>query len=224
MDDAAVLRQEAAETLRSMEGMRRRTAAAGGRGTVFPLLVYAFVGFIGALWGAIDRTPECVYRHIGPGSDEGSCSNLPNVSVRMAIGIAVALVVAVVLTEIHYRNQPVHPAIPKMKISVPKAIIIAALVIVLGPFVLGMAFMALSGAFLGGSSMLVFLGISVVAIAQGRHIRNDALARAGAIPALSLAFAPFINTDFEGSIVGLAYGGAFLVAAAIVHRRKAVNA
>jgi hypothetical protein len=142
----------------------------------------------------------------------------------MAIGVAVALIVAVVATEIHYRNQPVHPATPKMTISVPQAIIIAAAVIVLGPFLLGTAFIALQGAFLGGSSMFVFLVISILAIIQGRHIRNDALARAGAIGALSLAAAPFINTDFEGSIVGLSYAAAFVVGAAIVYRRTTVTA
>jgi hypothetical protein len=221
MDDAAVLRQQAAETLRTVEGMKRRTAAVGGRASVFPLLAYAFAGFVGAVACVISRTPACVYRHIGPGSDEGTCTTLPNIGVPTAVAISVALVLAVVATEIHYRRQPVHPASPKQQISVPQAIILAALVIVLGPFILGSIFIALSGA---AGSLFIFLLISIAAIVQSRHIRNDALARAGALGALSLAAAQFINTDFEGSIVGFCYGAAFLIAAAIVYRRKTVAA
>lgn len=223
MDDAAVLRQQAAETLRSVEGMKRRTAAVGGRASIFPLLAYAFAGFVGAVAGFLSRTPACVYRHIGPGSDEGSCSTLPDLGVATMVAISFALIVAVVATEIHYQKQPVHPASPKQQISVAQAIILAAVVIVLGPLVLSAFFMAVSTAFLGSASLFVFLLISIFAIVQSRHIRNDALARAGALAALSLAVAPFINTDFEGAIVGLCYGAAFLIAAAIVNRRKAVT-
>src|SRR6266508_1475602 len=102
MDDAAVLRQEAAETLRSVEGMKRRTSAAGERASVFPLLAYSVVGFVGAVYGLISRTPACVYRHIGPGSEEGSCSRLPDIAVGMSVAISVALVVALIATEVHY--------------------------------------------------------------------------------------------------------------------------
>jgi hypothetical protein len=224
MDDAAVLRQEAAETLRSVEGMRRRTAAAGDRASVFPLLAYSLVGLVGAVYGLISRTPPCVYRHLGPGSDEGSCSRLPDIGVGMFVAIFVALVVALVATEVHYRQQPVHPALPKRPVSVAQAIILAAFVIVLGPFILGAFVAALDFGFLGGNRLFVFLLVSMTAIIQSRHVRNDALGRAGALAALSIALAAFINTDFEGSILGLCYAASFLIAGSLVHRRKTLIA
>ena len=220
MDDAALLRQQAAETLRSVEGMRRRTEAVGGRASIFPLVAYAFAGFTGAVAGLIQRTPACVYRHIGPGSDEGSCSSIPNIGLAMGVAITIAIVAVVVATELHYRRQPVHPAAPKQQISIAQAINIAAVAIVFGPLILGALFAVLGFGLLGPRSMFIYLLISIAAIVQGRHIRNDALARAGALATLFLGLAPFINTDFEGSIIGIGYATAFLVAAAIVYRRK----
>lgn len=208
MDDAAVLRQQAAETIRSVDGMRRRTVAAAVGTSIFPLIAFAVAALSVAPLGLLNAV-----RSHGFGA--------PNWSIAGSIVICVSLVAAVMATEIHYRRQPVHPASPpKKQFSTGELILLAIALIVFGQVALGLLFFVIVAPLATGNGTVFFVLYSIAALVQAKRTHNRALGWAGLVAMLPMGIAPFINTDFEVSIAALLYSLVFLIVAGLVRQRR----
>jgi MFS family permease len=212
MDDATVLREQAAETLRSVEGMRHRTIVEGKRSSTFPLIAFGLAALAVAPLGLLS-----VVRTHGFGA--------PNWNVAGSIAVCVSLLVAVMATEIHHRRLPVHPAAPpKKQISTGEAILYAIVLIVFGQLAIGLLFFVIATPLATGNGTVFFALYSIAALVQAKRTHNRALGWAGLAVLIPIGVAPFINTDFEITIVALLYGVVFFIAAGLVGRPKGMAA
>jgi hypothetical protein len=194
--EAAMDRELAAETLRSVEGMRRRTVRESMKSSPFPLFMFGLAALIAAPFGFLGWEPA------------------------ISIVLGVTLAAAVVVSELHYRRLAVHPApLRRRHMGVVEAIIFAAVIIVFAPMAFGVIF-SLGALANGGVSM--FLAVTAFAIFLGRRLRNGALALTGGFSLFAVAIAPFTwNNHWEG-IAALLYAAAFLgVGAAVRSMRSA---
>lgn len=197
----------AAETLRAVDGLRRRSESLT-KARAFPLWVWA--GAFAATLpvaafarkvnfsGTVQDTDGSVTMVIG--SDGGS---YPAITF---IALAVAAVVAATVSIIDYRRQPVHRARePRRQISVGEGIVLAAILLVLGP----MAYWAFFAVAMSPS--IAFVGASLIAVLVGNHMRNRALSLAGVAALFGMLPTPFIWADYWPALAVGSYVLMFLV-------------
>jgi cytochrome c biogenesis protein CcdA len=184
-------RDQATETLRAVDGMRNRSIAEVGRASVFPLVVFGVAALVAAPFGEL--------RWKG----------------WLTIAMGVALLAAAVIVEIGYDRLPVHPAPVRKKLTKFDVILVAAIVLFFGPAAIGFMFALASSA----ASVPIFVVFTVVALIQGKRLRNASLALVGTLALLSSAVAPIVNADHWLTIAALLYGLIFLAGAAAVRRR-----
>ena len=193
--EGAIDRELAAETLRSVEGLRRRTISESVNASPFPLFVFGLAALVAAPFG------------------------FTTWQKAVSVALAVTLFVAVVVTELHYRNQAVHPGpLRKKAMSTAEAIILAAVIIFVAPMLIGI-FLILATVSSGGIG--VFLAFTAFAILIGRRERNGALALVGGFSLFAVALAPFTWNDHWQAVAALMYAGAFLATGFVVRAVKA---
>jgi hypothetical protein len=182
--ESAMERELAAETLRTVEGFRRRTLLEAVKSSPFPLFVFGLAALIAAPFGEIG------WKHASP------------------IAVGVVLIGAVVASEIHYRRQPVHAAMRRRPTSTGEWIFLAAILIFFGPgVVLGIgALVAISAV----SSSAAFVVFSIAAIVMGTRLRNPALGLTGVASFIAGFVAAFVWSDHWETLTPLAYGAGFL--------------
>ena len=207
----ALEQEQAAETLRSVEGMRRRTIAAVNRLSPMPPLIFGLATLVAAPFTLLTATEPIVRAPnvfvIGP--DPGRHGVIP------IIAIAVATIVAVVLTALHYRRQPVHPARPARKqMSAGEAIFLAVMLVLFGPGIVGffLAFAPLHA----GSGFIPFAALAVTALVMAKGVQNGALGVASVWGFVVTGLSPFLWTDHWETISALGFAGSFLLAALFV--------
>ena len=202
MESAGVFdRDQAAEMIRSVEGMRRKTLAASARTSPFPLVVFGLLALAAAPFGFItSRAWE---------------------SGALALG----LLVAFGLTDRHYQRQSVHPApASRAPRTTADIVVLVVLILVFGRFVVGflLGFIFLVPGMVGSNAMLLILW-SAIGIFLGKRTRNNALALAGGFSMLSIGASVFIWNDHWEVVAAASYGVVFLVGALIArtHQRRA---
>jgi hypothetical protein len=182
--DSAMDRELAAETLRSVEGMRRRTISESIKSSPFPLFVFGLAALAAAPFGFSAWEPG------------------------LSIAMGVTLVIAIAAIELRYRNQAVHPApLRKKPIGTVEAIILAAVIIVFGPMAFGVV---ITLADVANGSVGMFLAFTAFAIFLGRRVRSGPLALTGGFSLFAVAIAPFTWNDHWQGIAALMYAAAFL--------------
>jgi hypothetical protein len=193
----AIDREMAAETLRSVEGMRKKALAAARRPSAFEPLVFGLAAAIAAPVGLLES------------------------DTWLSIVLAVAFVAAVAITDLHYQREPVHPAAPERRPrSSIEVILIAILLIVFLPW--GIEFLFVLPA--AGPTVIMFVLFTVGALVLAKRTRNDALALAGIFSLFSMVAANFIWADHTGFVVASLDCGLFLTAATVaryMRRRSA---
>jgi hypothetical protein len=188
MDDA-LMRQQAAETLREIRSMEQRTRAATSRYSPIPLVIFGVAALLASPFGFIES------------------------EVASAIALGAALLGAVAVTGAYHSRQPVHPASPKRQgiraSDVVVWVVIAILAFMGLPVIL---FILSSDATLG--MLFLFTGI---AIAVGKRINNGALALTSGFALIGGTLGSTLtNEHWQVSMTGF-YGASFLVAALLVY-------
>lgn len=230
MDDAAVLREQAAETLRSVEGMRRRAIAAGGHRSFFAPLMYALAAMISGLVAYVLSGADPVETSsFSSGTSTqmfqsfcvGAGCEFKGPWIVPTLVICASLLGAFIATEVHYRRQPVHPAAPPRKQrSTGDMILIAILIVVFGPMLLGLLFTLVTFPLLVGPTAAGFIFFTIAGLVQAKRTRNAALAIAAGVGLLAVGLAPFVDPDHETAMYGFLYAGVFLAAAAVARLRE----
>ncbi|MEX2554913.1 MAG: hypothetical protein WEB06_04715 [Actinomycetota bacterium] len=189
-DDTGPDVRAAAETLREVDGLRRRSETLA-KARAFPLWVWA--GTFAAALPVAAFTRRTGVSEVTRGADGITFISLGGSGDFAAIAYAVVVVAAVVaaaVSIIDYRRQPVHRARERRRqISVGEGIVLAAALVILGPVALGAFFMVAM------SPSMAFVGASVIAILVGMHMGNRALSLAGVTALFGILPAPFIWSD-----------------------------
>jgi len=191
----ALEQEQAAETLRSLEGMRRRTMVAVNKLSPMPPLIFGLATLVVA--------PFMLLTSDAP----------PNVIPIIAIGLAT--VTAVVLTALHYRGQPVHPARAARKpMSVGGAIFLALMLVFFGPAIVTffLAFAPLQT----GWAFIPIAALTVAALVMARVAMNGALGIASVSGFVITGLSPMLWADHWETIATLGFAGSFLLAALFV--------
>jgi hypothetical protein len=193
MESAAIDREQAAEMLRSVEGMRRRTMRASTRLSPIPALVFGLAALVAAPFGFIEpKTWE-------------------------TIALAAGLLIAFAITDLHYQRQAVHPAEKeKPPRTTADIVVLVVLLVVFGRFILGTIFgflFVLPQAAGSNASLLVLW--TAIAIYLGKRVRNDALPIAAGFAMLTIPAALFIWNDYWEAVAAAMYGGVFLTASLV---------
>ena len=205
MDAAAYGEPEtrsAAETLRSVEALRKRGAAMT-RPRAFPLWVWAGA-FLAALPLAASGRDVYETLRIEDGSAvvTGSVGDHPKMTL---IAVAVAAVLAAIVSIIDHRRQPVHRARERRQISIGEGIIIAAVLFILGPgFLAALIMVAVTNA-------VAFVGATVLALLVGAYIRNRTLAVAAVVGLFGVIVGRFASPDHWPAIACGVYILAFSI-------------
>lgn len=216
--DAGPEVQSAAETLRSVEALRRRGLSMA-KARAFPLWVWA-MAFAAVLPIAILVRETSPFAALSP---EGTFRLVIGRAIAQPpivfIAFGIAAVLAALVTIVDYRRQPVHRArTPKRQISVGEGIIIAAALFILGPIVVGAFFIVAM------SNTMVFVAASVLAIGVGAYIGNRPLAFAAFAGLVGVILSPFIWTDYWPVIACGSYVLAFSIGAiALTASQRAVR-
>lgn len=197
-------RDEAAETLREIEGMRKRTLAAAKTLSPFPFYV----------WGAAMAAAAPL-------------TLLPG-RVTPNVVIGVALLAAFAATDLYRRRMPVHASRPKLaERSTLDIVMLVVLIVIAGPFLFGVFFMFLSFA---AGSVGIFVLVSFTSIFAGRMVNNDAFSIAGGFSMFMIAvgivvseriYDEFLLDDHPWeAYTALGYAVFFLAIGAVVHRAE----
>ena len=207
--------QAAAETLRSVEHLRKRGESIT---RARPTSLWIWAGaFLAALPFALFPRDDVVFESGFDGALRlvvGGPGDEPRIRF-FAIGVAALLAAAA--TIIDFRRQPAHPARgPKREISVGEGIIVAAAVLVLGPLLLSFFFMAAT------SGAAAFVGASVLAIIVGMYIRNRVLSLAAVLGLFGVIIARFAWTDQWAAVGCAGYVLVFSVSALGLMRSERV--
>jgi hypothetical protein len=194
MDDT-VVRQQAAETLRELRNMERRTRAATARSSPVPLAIFGTGALLAAPLGLIDS------------------------QVATAVALGVALLGAVAATGAYHSRQPVHAADPVRRSIGITDVVVWLVILFLAVTGLPTIFLILSI----DATMAMYLLFTAVAIAVGKRIHNDALAIGPGFALMIGSFGLLIDTDYWRAISTAFFGGTYLIAALLVHidRRQA---
>lgn len=213
--EEALDQQQAAETLRAVEGMRRRTTAAVHRLSPLPPLIFGLATLVAApftlltSYRAIERPPNVLV--IGP--DPG------HRGIAAVIAMSLATIAAVALTTIYYRQQPVHPAPSQRKRwSTGEAIFFAVVLIVFGPGII--AFFLTFAPLTSGWTFIPFAALTLAALITAKIFKNGAIAVASIWGFVITGLSPFMWTDHWEFIAALGYAGSFLLAALVVRYAK----
>jgi hypothetical protein len=220
--EQAIEREQAAETIRAVEGLRRRTLTAVNRLSPVPPLMFGLAMLIATpfTWLATDRYESV--REIIDGSVVEYGGSVERTSIPAIIAVGIATIAAVALAERHYRRQPVHPATLKRRsMSTVEAILLAAVLIVLGPFLVGSLFsIVLIPLWTGSAAVPVFVALTVASLVMGKRLKNGALAFAGALGLVVTGFSPLIYANHWETIASGSYAAMYLLAALLVLRLK----
>jgi hypothetical protein len=191
----------AAETLRAVEGLRRRSETLA-KARAFPLWVWAAAFAATLPVAAFARRVNFSETVRDTGGSvtmvlESDGGGYPAITF---IALAVAAVVAATVSIIDYRRQPVHRARePRRQISVGEGVVLAAILLFLGP----MAFWAFFAVAMSPS--IAFVGASLIAVLVGYHIGNRALSLAGVAALFGILPAPFIWSDYWPALAVASY-------------------
>jgi hypothetical protein len=197
--EGALDREMAAETLRSVEGMRRRTIEAGVRPSAFPPLVFALAAFI--------ASPFIFF------TDQ----------VWSSVALGLIIISAIGITDLHYQRQAVHPVRERgrRERSTLELVLIVMLVLFFGRFVMGLFFSALIFIpSVAGANAGLFVLFTASAILVGYRTRSPAMSIAGGFAVFSIAASFFIWNDHWQFITALLYGCVFLTAAGLVYNSR----
>ena len=188
MDDA-LMRQQAAETLREIRSMEQRTRAATSRYSPVPLLIFGIAALLASPFGLIES------------------------KVASAIALGVALLGAVAVTGAYHGRQSVHAASPKRQGIRASDVVVWLVIAFLALMGLPLILVALSSdAALG--MLFLFTGIG---IAVGKKINNGALSLTSGLALIGGTLGSSLTTDhWRASMIGF-YGASFLVAALLVY-------
>jgi hypothetical protein len=182
--EGAIDRDVAAETLRSVEGLRRKTMAAARRPSPFEPLVFGLAALLAAPFGLLSR------------------------EIWLTIVLGIALVSATAITDLHYKRQAVHRAAhARRSRTTEEVIVLAVLAVIVLPNVLG--FMLSWFLFFpdGGPTAILLIAFAAAALVLAKRTHNKALGFAGALSVLSLVASIFIWADHWEFVAAALYGG-----------------
>lgn len=173
------------------------------RPRAFPLWVWAGA-FLAALPLAASGRDVYETLRIEDGSAvvTGSVGDHPKMTL---IAVAVAAVLAAIVSIIDHRRQPVHRARERRQISIGEGIIIAAVLFILGPgFLAALIMVAVTNA-------VAFVGATVLALLVGAYIRNRTLAVAAVVGLFGVIVGRFASPDHWPAIACGVYILAFSI-------------
>ena len=188
MDDALV-RQEAAETLRELRNIQQRTRAATARYSPVPLAIFGTAALLAAPFGLFDS------------------------QFATAVALGVALLGAVAVTSAYHNRQPVHAAAPARRSIGVTDVVVWLVILFLAVTGLPAIFFILSS----DATMAMFLLFTAVAIVVGKRINNGALAIGPGFALMIGTFGMLVSTDHWRAISTAFFGGTYLIAALLVH-------
>jgi hypothetical protein len=215
--EQALDRDQAAETIRTVEGMRRRTIAAVNRLSPIPLLIFGLAALAAVPLTFLNGKPRVIG---SPGENVIVVGGEPlHEGVVPMIVVSLATLVAVVLTELHYRRQPVHPAPPPRKATSPgEAIFLAIVLIVFGPGIIASLFVF--APFSSGSNILPFVAFCLAGLVMAKRVHNGALGLASVWAFVFAGLSPLIWADHWEAVAAGGFAALFLLSSLAVRYLK----